>query len=57
MNTIQRLLVERDSSTDHIRGIFHDGQPSTGISINFNAQDVQSIIQNGYIYVDSIQYP
>lgn len=58
LDTIQPLLIERYTSTHHITRIFRDGQATTRIRIDFYSQnDVQSITQNGYIYIDSIRYP
>ncbi len=57
-DTIESLIVEQYTSTVHITRIFRNGQSNTRIKIDFHSQDdVQSIIQNGYIYIDSIRYP
>jgi len=57
-DTIESLIVQRYPSTVHITRIFRNGQSNTRIRIDFHSQDdVQSIIQNGYIYIDSIRYP
>jgi hypothetical protein len=57
-DTIQPLIIERYPSTVHVTRIFRDDQPTNRIRIDFHSQDdVQSIIQNGYIYIDSIRYP
>ncbi|CAF3443728.1 unnamed protein product [Rotaria sp. Silwood1] len=50
-------IVEHYTSTDHVRRIFHDDQPTTKIRIDFHSQDdVNWILKNGYIYIDSIRY-
>ncbi len=56
--TIQPPIAERYVSINHVTRILHDGQPTTRISIDFHSQDdIQSVIQNGFIYIDSIRYP
>jgi hypothetical protein len=57
ITTIQPLIADRYTSTDRITRIFRDGQPTTRIRIDFHSQDdVQSILHDGFIYIDSIRY-
>ncbi len=57
IDTLQPLIADRYTSTVHATQIFHEGQSTTRIRIDFRSQDdVQSIIQYGYIYIDNIRY-
>ncbi len=58
INTIQPLIADRYTSTDRVTRIFRSGQPTTRIRIDFHSQnDVQTILQHGFIYIGSIRFP
>ncbi|CAF3396951.1 unnamed protein product [Rotaria sp. Silwood1] len=57
LHTIHPLIAERYTSTDRVTRIFRDDQPTTKVRIDFHSQDdVNLILKNGYIYIDSIRY-
>ncbi|CAF0925140.1 unnamed protein product [Rotaria sp. Silwood1] len=57
VDTIHPLIAERYTSTDRVTRIFRDDQPTTKVRIDFHSQDdVNLILKNGYIYIDSIRY-
>ncbi len=59
VDSIRPLLIERYSSTAQVVRIFRqDGQPTTRIRVDLRSnEEVQKIIRDSHIYIDSIRYP
>ena len=58
VDTIKPLIEQRYLSTVQVTRIFREGQPINQIRVDFRSnQDVQSIVSNSHIFIDSVLYP
>jgi hypothetical protein len=58
VDTIKPLIAQRYLSTIQVTRIFREGQPINRIRVDFRSnEDVQTIVNNSHIFIDSIRYP
>ena len=58
VDTIKPLIAQRYLSTVQVTRIFREGQPINRIRVDFRSnEDVQTIVSNSHIFIDSIRYP